>query len=833
MSVLDCIAKLAETGKINARQREEAENTYRGVVGRLYETMPAASAEAHAAIETARIMEEGAKQRRYALVKDAIAYQQGVDRIKEHPNGPLAGYMGLLGRDIWEKGGINVESVAKDYEGRMADAIHKTLEAFGSKLGGLKQDTAGIRDVIREIFGVDTKNPVAKEAGAAWRQGIDKFSTDKAKALGKVFSPAEDWRVPQFWESSRAQKFGRAELIADIDREINSGGLKVHDPDTGEVATAIRQRAIIDGAADKIVTDASLGGTHGGAFKTDMRVFRFAEGEAGASSYLKLMDKYGAGQGGYTQMLEAHVHKVARELGLMQVLGPGWRNTGETLLHEATVAHAKARSERPIPKTFADYFKQQGADLGKRMTIGWLESPAKAEGMWRMMSGQASGVGSELMAGIFAGARGFMTATRLRSAVLTAIPSDSVNWMMAARHVGMDTGKVASRVAQAFLKDSPQAREEASRLGIVAHASMDAAIGTKRFQDQFVGEKVFQRLANFVVRAQGLHAWDAAMKRAFPMEFLGTIAQRSGLSHDQLDEPFKNFLDHYRISPEEWATLSKADHVPVGEAKFLDLDKLTEHNEPLRIKLMSAIYDERQFAYLVEGSARVRATATGAEKAGTLSGEFARSMFLFKNYPMSLLATWGMRAATQGDISSKLALAAQLGLFLTMGGALSMQAKQVLQGKDPRDMKDPWFWGEAALAGGAMGIYGDFFKEAFSRNDTSLTETMLGPLADIPATLQGFTSGARRAAEEGQNVNFGAKLAKFMHTNTPGTWYTQLIANRMILDQIQKSIDRDYAGSFARQQDRARKLTHQGFWWAPGQATPSRGPDFSNVMGRQ
>ena len=68
----------------------------------------------------------------------------------------------------------------------------------------------------------------------------------------------------------------------------------------------------------------------------------------------------------------------------------------------------------------------------------------------------------------------------------------------------------------------------------------------------------------------------------------------------------------------------------------------------MRVKLMSAIYDERQFAYLAGGSERVRATSAGA-KAGTLAGELARSVFLFKSFPMTMLSTWGMRAAHEAE----------------------------------------------------------------------------------------------------------------------------------------------------------------------------------------
>jgi hypothetical protein len=46
---------------------------------------------------------------------------------------------------------------------------------------------------------------------------------------------------------------------------------------------------------------------------------------------------------------------------------------------------------------------------------------------------------------------------------------------------------------------------------------------------------------------------------------------------------------------------------------------------------------------------------------------------------------------------------ASLGLFMTMARALSMQAKYVLQGKDPRAMNNGDFWLRAALQGGAAG----------------------------------------------------------------------------------------------------------------------------------
>ena len=226
----------------------------------------------------------------------------------------------------------------------------------------------------------------------------------------------------------------------------------------------------------------------------------------------------------------------------------------------------------------------------------------------------------------------------------------------------------------------------------------------------------------------------------------------------------------------------------------------------------------------------MRAMSASA-KAGTLTGETMRSLFLFKNFPLTLLSTWGLRGMREAGTGRYGTLAA-LGIGMTMAGAMAMQARSLLQGKDPRNMKDPFFWAEAGLQGGALGIYGDFFKDAFSRSDTSLTESLLGPLGTIPASIQGLTSGARRAAEDGERVNFGAKLARIISQAPPGgnLWYGRLLGQRLVMDQIQKMIDPEWQRSFARQQQRAMKTQQQGFWWAPGQSAPGRAPALGSTL---
>jgi hypothetical protein len=91
----------------------------------------------------------------------------------------------------------------------------------------------------------------------------------------------------------------------------------------------------------------------------------------------------------------------------------------------------------------------------------------------------------------------------------------------------------------------------------------------------------------------------------------------------------------------------------------------------------------------------------------------------------------------------------------------------------------------------------------------------------------------RRAAEEGQHVNFGAALADDVARFTHGAssmWWGRLAFNRMIVDNIKRTIDPDYARSFQRARDRAQKRHEQQFWWGPGEGTPSRAPDIGAML---
>ena len=820
MSVLDCIARLHKEGKISDRQKREAEDIYNGVYGRLYPNMPAASAEARAAVETARIMEEGAKQRRLALARNAIGAQQGLDRIQQHPNGPLAGINSIMEFDPHGKEpGENIASLSGAYESRAAKLLNGMMQQLGTKAAGLKGNIPGVKTFIRQTF-YDTGDAGAKELADGWAKltGKDGEFVKEAKQMGRVFTAAEDWGRPQFWTSARVRQFRTDAFKTDVRGALDTNGLKLYDPDTGQEATPIRREAILAGAADNIVNDLPWEGYHAGAFTADMRIFRFTQDKAGADAYIKLMDKYGAGEGGYLGMMQAHIGRMSRDLAAMKLLGPDWATTLRGLRQKAIELNRQGKWDGPAPPV----------TIGGRAAKA-LMSPIESEAAITRTVDHVTGAGSRLanenIAAFWRGYRGFTTARKMGSGFVTAVIQDPVNMISEAHWLGLNSGRMIGGLYSHFLGLSKLTDDELSRMGIVFKHTIDEGLGVKRFADQWLGEAFMQRLGNAVVRGTFLDRWDSWMRSAFQQEFLTTIGDKAGVPFDKLDGNFRDhFVNRFGFSPGEWGVLSDpANHFRLGRNSVLDTSKLLGENEPLRQKVLSAMYNERNYAYLVGGSTYTRAIKG---QAGTTGGEMMRNLFQFKTWPVSLLATWGTRAvAHDAGIGTKAVMGAAVLGMLTTAGAMVLAVKSLLGGKDMEDWRDPWFWGEAALQGGVAGLASDYVKDAFSRDSTSLVESIMGPWTADVVDLQKLWSSSARASV-GQPGNWGAALSRAVRDAMPGStiWYSRLAMQRMIFDQFEKMVDPNYAQSFQRQQDRLKKLRNQDFWWRPGETAPDRAP---------
>lgn len=826
MSVRSCIDTLVGNAKITAQQGRDAKAIFdESLNDDLFRDMPQAGKEAMAALRTAKFLTEDARNQKLSVKLKVDAWRANTKRIGEHPVRPYAGHNALYGRDpavggkgeIHGRGGPNLEGVQRYYGGLLASKLREFTKAYEARAAGFKQDTHGIRNfVLERLGGVDTGDPVARAAAKGYGELSD-LADKIAVELDPRFRLDPENKLPQHWESYRAVKFGATEHKADILKQAESGGLRIFDKETRAPAKDAADRdRIVNRAIQDIRMDLSSIGD-ATVMSDYSRTFRFANNEAGARSYLALMDKYGAGQGGYFASVQTHVNGLARELALKHQFGPDYRTATKHLFDYARKLDAQRLSE-PRPRTADETLSR------------FVTGEVMARRLQQLATGELSNVENKMVKGIFDGASGLVTASHLGSALIASVPGDVWTATMAANRNGLNAGRLVSALMHHFAGLGKEEREKlAARLGVVSHAVSMDAIGTKRFGDQLFGEKLFKRFGDTVVRGQGLARWDGGMRLAFSMEFLATLGGNAGKAFADLDPRFARFLKDYGFTEAEWARISAAETIDTGLTKSLLPSSL---DTPLRIKIMSAIADESQFANVSAGSMRTTAITSGGAKAGTIAGELNRARFLFLNYPVTMAITHVRRAAQEAG-QGRFGTAASLIMGLSIAGAMTIQAKQILAGKDPRDMSEPSFWAGAFLQGGAASIYGDFIKAAFSRADTAFGETLLGPLAVIPLGAAHLLSSARREAVEGEKVNWGSAVAKFVRDFTPGSnlWYFRLLFDRYLVDTIKRELDPDYTRSFRREEERQKKLYGQEFFFPPGELVPARPPDLGAAGG--
>lgn len=813
MSIQNCLTRLVTANRITQKQADDALALHEGLQQRLYPTMGPASAEAASALEAARAMMAAAQERKLMAAKQAIRQAEISGRMQTHPKGKTAGLMSALVRDNWEGGSqmmdaINVESHSESVTKKLLGIMNGAFEPYKSTMAGLRQDTDSIWNVVDELFGRDTGDIQAKAAAKGFSDAAT-YAVDRVKKGGKPLSVLEDWRLPQMWESRRVKQFTERQFLDDLWTEFEAGNMRVMDAEGWGDAP----KGAVPGIIQNAYKDITLGKAQGqgaGGFSNQLRVFRFENPD----TYKRLMKKYGVGDGGLFNTMMGHVQGMGKEIAFVEVLGPRYQQNFEKLLADATKDDT-ARVTNPLKA------------LQRSIT---MNSPSAVQRTYDSLSGKLGMAQSELIAGIGGGLRNIQTAARLGSATIAALPGDSMTAALAANFNGIPASAVLSRLVKDLTVDGHQSEEIARQINLTAATVLDTAIGTKRFDDETIGQGITGRVADGLMRVTGINVWTEGLKRAFGMEFMGLIARQSELTHEKLDPMFRGFLDRYGFTPDDWDKLRASPHLEADGVRFFDVNSVEDQR--LADRLMSAVIDERHFA-VIEPDARIRGAMAGGQQRGTIIGEAVRSATQFKSFPMSFMMTHLMRSMTQGDMSNRAWRTTQLLLTMTFAGAATVQMQSLIAGKDPLNanpMDNPKFWLEAFIRGGGGGMLGDFVYSSTTRGSEGITQMVTGP---APGAIIKGTGDLMQALAGNKEVK-GKMLADHLKAWTPGSslWYTKMATDRIIFDNIQAMVDPNYRSTFSRYEQRMKKEFGQSFWWGPGDNLPTRAPDFANAIGQ-
>lgn len=474
---------------------------------------------------------------------------------------------------------------------------------------------------------------------------------------------------------------------------------------------------------------------------------------------------------------------------------------------------------------------------------------------FKEVSGQTRIPGNATQARVAANVRAWQSLSKLGGALLSSF-TDLPVAASEMRYQGQSFLGALAEMGAGLVKGrgSAEQRQILSAYGVYAD-SMRGEIMRRFSADDSVGGKMSRGMSQFF-RLNGLSWWTDANKASAGLMMAHNLAQNKGRSWGSLNGDFKRALSLYDLDAGKWDLLREMEMrhadgrdymTPDGIADISDeriAQYLTDRNRPvsagairearqdLERSLRTYVNDRVSYAVL-EPDARTRSIMNQGTQPGTVPGDLLRFVTQFKSFPAAYMQkTLGrelygrgytptglgnsfrggrdlVQALRNGN-GERLALA-QLILWTTAFGYLSMASKDVTKGREPRPADDPKTWLAAMVQGGGLGIFGDYlFGEANRFGNTAL-ESAAGPTLGTAADLINLWARAK----EGDDT--AASALRLAQNNTPfmNLFYTRIALDHLFLFSVQEAMN---PGSLRRTEERIRQQNGQEFLVKPSQS---------------
>ena len=677
------------------------------------------------------------------------------------------------------------------------------------------------RDIAAEIFGNGdgrTGNKAAQEGAKAWLEVIEGLRQRFNNAGGDV-GRLDYGYLPQPHDSSRVRAAGREAWVArmlpllDRSRYLDEAGARLPDGEVARMLGSVWETIQSDG-----LSKTEPGQIQGSAARanrgSEHRELHFKDADA----FLGYMQDFGAGSM-YDAMV-GHVGRMARDIGLVEAYGPN--PNAQMRLQFDLAARADGASVSSLPRSFG----------------------LRPQSYWDQINGTASSPASARLAQIGTDMRNIQTFGKLAGAVLSSV-TDMGTYVISTGYNRLgywnsikNIGKVAS---------SADARDFLTAHGVIA----ESMIGD---MNRWTGDNIKQtwsgRLANSTLKLSLMNAWTDTLRRAFSLTMMQGLARMSKTEWGKLSEWDRTHLERKGITEADWSVITQAELTEFSGKEHLTPESIhatgdTRSSEIVG-RVLGLIQDESEFAVLNPDLATKAIGSGGGSQRGTVRGELARSVMQFKSFPIAMVSRHWRRMleapkVTDGSapaLANRLMYGGALMLTTTALGAVALQAKQIVSGKDPIDMTGDHavkFWARAMAQGGAISIVGDMLLNdpGNSVQDVvrGLAGTAVGPA--IGTVFQGAGIGIENAwrALEGKKTHAAAQTINLVRSNAPyyNLWYSKAALDHAGMHALQESLSPGYLWKM---QQRAAKDWSQDYWWRPGTGAPERAPDLGKAIGK-
>lgn len=795
-----------------------------------------------AAKQHAQRIQQDAARKAFNAKRQALAiYQNRLTYQSMRTNGDSANQAarGILNRV--DKYKVGVEQEAKS---RLVDFLEKTSPTFL----GLCENKKLITDLVHEIAGDDTGNPVAKSAAKAWIDTVESLR-QRFNAAGGDIGKLEDWLFPQTHDRYKITNAARRLAGG----ELKQAGLTIKDTVTHKKYNPNQNRdAWIDFVWDKLdrskyldddlkpLSDDAMRALLSDVFETirtngankenvgkvtagrgkskantrqEHRTLMFKDAQA----RLDYNEVFGSNPSVMGTMME-HIGSMSRDIALMEMLGPSPTNTYNTLKRMAQIDT-----------------DQQTSSTGKIKSA----DNSLLDAMWANLTGTANVVESGFIASIGQGARNLQVAGKLGSAFISSF-TDVATYFHTTRVNRMPFARSAMLLVKSLNPADKSDKRFAARAGIIGDELNSAA---SRFVEGNIGNGITGKLADLTMRLSLLSQWTDAVRRAQSLNTMATFAEATKHNWNDIDGWLRYRLEEFGVSEDVWKALQKCKPEELNGSHFLtinsiknaaskngDIDGLNVNK--LVSTYLSFVMDDSFMASL-QPDLMTRSITNWGKSRGTVAGEFIRSIFLFKSFPIAMFTRHLQRSKdlyryklqTNGKTAavwSRVWYYSTLIASTTLVAWVANMFKDIINGSD---VKDPFttdaIFKRALTAGGGMGFIGDILVSGMDdyKYGHPALMNMAGPV--LSTAMDAYTIFDKYK----DNKDIGANVLRIVKGNLPvvNLWYTKQLLNHAVFNQIQEMMNPGY---HRRIEQKIRKNQGVGYWWKPTDMLPYRMPEI-------
>ena len=545
-----------------------------------------------------------------------------------------------------------------------------------------------------------------------------------------------------------------------------------------------------------------------------------------AESWKAYNDEFGTGS--VLEAVAGGIESAARNAALMRVWGPNPRAAFDADLRQLLEKAGEAGDSKEVERL-----------------RHWT-----TQAFFRQVEGTANADGNPHSARFHANIRAWLSMAKLGAVVMSAFPDIGIR-ASALRHNGINYLEGLGNGLSSLVANRSNYEREAILDLVGAGSQHLIGEAQSRFSADSGLSGRMSRLMRIFFKLNLQSFWDNAQRGGYGAVLSKNLARMQVNAFEALDPSLQRNLRRYGIGPEEWKVLQRVDSRNINDESFLTADRLDdlgdEHFERYiaskmqaftdakprsaevlaahRAKLikdakrdiktsLNSYYADQVNESVTRPNARVRALVTLGTHAGTPVGEAVRYLGQFKSFGVGFQAIHMAREFQRNGRLDKTGLATLI-LGTTALGYLSLQAKEMLKGRNPRKIEDA---GDAAklfaasmAQGGGAGIYGDFLFGEANRFGGGLVATLGGPAVGNAEEIWQLKGKLQRFEDP------SASLFQVAKGNIPfaNVFWARLALDQMLFYKIQEAMNPGY---LRRMEKRVRDQNNQTFWLKPSSA---------------